>query len=224
MSAYSVFVTGTDTEIGKTRVATALLKAAAAQGMRVAGYKPVAAGAERTAAGLRNEDALALQAASNIELAYDEVNPCVLAEPIAPHIAAANAGVTIERQALLQGWRHLCERADFVVVEGAGGWCVPLGPGWGFRDLVRAAGWPVLLVVGMRLGCLNHAQLSAESIQREADLVGWVANHLPPRQPVLEQNLHTLCELLPGACLAELAMGAHELDLTAAGHKWLAPV
>lgn len=221
MTAATVFVTGTDTEIGKTRVCVALLKAAAERGLRVAGYKPVAAGAEMTPAGWRNADGLALQAASNIALDYAQVNPCVLPAAVAPHIAAAEAGIEIHRGALLDGWRALAEQTDLVVVEGAGGWRVPLGPGWEFADLVSEAGWPVVLVVGMKLGCLNHASLSAQSIASRARLLGWVANLLPPAQPHLAANLASLRQLLPAPCLAELAQGAHDLCLSELGQRYL---
>ncbi|MAA75807.1 MAG: dethiobiotin synthase [Salinisphaeraceae bacterium] len=210
----TVFVTGTDTEIGKTHVSTALLRAAASAGLRVAGFKPVAAGCERTADGLRNDDALALMRASNVDLPYEQVNPVALAPPVAPHIAAAQAGVIIDGRRLLDGHAAIAAQADLVVVEGAGGWQVPLGAGAGrFADWVAGAGWPVLLVVGMRLGCLNHALLSAESIRRQSRLAGWVANCLPPRQNFWEQNVACLRDELASPCF-----GVVPTDADAAAH------
>jgi len=210
----TVFVTGTDTEIGKTHVSTALLRAAASAGLRVAGFKPVAAGCERTADGLRNDDALALMRASNVDLPYEQVNPVALAPPVAPHIAAAQAGVIIDGRRLLDGHAAIAAQADLVVVEGAGGWQVPLGAGAGrFADWVAGAGWPVLLVVGMRLGCLNHALLSAESIRRQSRLAGWVANCLPPRQNLWEENVACLGDELASPCF-----GVVPPDADAAAH------
>lgn len=204
----TVFLTGTDTEIGKTYVATRLLRAMKARGVRCAGYKPVAAGAEDHGAGLRNEDALALQAASCVELPYELVNPYCFAPPIAPHIAAAQAGVEISRQRLLAAEAEISAQADWVLVEGAGGWRVPLSRDMDFADLVESAGWPVVLVVGMRLGCLNHALLTAESILRRSPLLGWIANVLPPPQPALGDNLQTLVERMPVPLIGRFDAGA----------------
>lgn len=199
--AKTIFVTGTDTEIGKTYVACRLLQALAGEGLHCAGMKPVAAGGVRTAEGLRNEDAQALQAAANVQADYGTINPYVFAEPVAPHIAAADAGVSIEYEQILDAHRKLAALADVVVVEGAGGWQVPLGEEASLADLVTRAGWPVLLVVGMRLGCLNHAQLTAQSIQSSNRLVGWIANCLPPSQPRLEDNIDALERRLPAPLL-----------------------
>ena len=177
----TLIVTGTDTAVGKTRVATALLLAARAAGIRAAGYKPVASGCVRHGHELRNEDAEALLAASLPGLAYAQVNPYAFAPPIAPHLAAAEAGTTIDARRLDAGLESLRARAELVVVEGAGGWRVPLAVGergFDFSDWAAAQG-PVLLVVGLRLGCLNHALLSAESIAASGRLAGWVANELP---------------------------------------------
>ncbi|MES1935270.1 dethiobiotin synthase [Salinisphaera hydrothermalis] len=204
MTAHTLFVTGTDTEIGKTRIATALLRGLVAAGHVAVGYKPVASGCETTSDGLRNEDALALAAAGSPGFAYDEINPYAFEPPIAPHIAAADAGVTIERDVLDAGHARLAERADWVVVEGAGGWHVPLGTDWDFADWASRHDWPVLLVVGMRLGCVNHAMLSARAIAATTRFAGWVANTLPPRQPRLEENLGWLDHAMPGPCVARV--------------------
>jgi dethiobiotin synthetase len=200
-----IFVTGTDTEIGKTHVSCALLAAARARGRRVAAMKPVAAGAEATPLGLRNDDALALIAATRgartdapVSAAeYDAVNPYCFAPPVSPHIAAAEAGVAVDldRIAALARARlagHPPEN-DWLVVEGAGGWLAPLSDRESIADLAIAVGLPVLLVVGLRLGCLNHAELSAREIRRSGlPLVGWVANAIDPQMVRPEENVSML--------------------------------
>lgn len=200
----SLFVTGTDTEIGKTHVATALIRALRAAGLRVAPFKPVSAGCERTPEGLRNEDALALMQAAGGGFEYDEVNPVALAEPVAPHLAAADSGLMIDPAVLDAAHARLAASADLVVVEGAGGWRVPLTPTLDTADWVAGHGWPVLLVVGMRLGCLNHALLSAEAISRRTRLAGWVANVLPPTQPRWQDNVASLCARMPTSAVHAL--------------------
>ncbi len=214
----TLFVTGTDTDCGKTHISVALLHALAAQGQRAVGYKPVAAGCESGPDGLSNADARALLAASAPGFSYAEVNPVALQPPIAPHVAADEAAVTIDPQALIRGAQALEARADWVVVEGAGGFRVPLNADVDFADLVVSAGWPVLLVVGMRLGCINHALLSVEAVERRAPLLGWVANVLPPQQPRLAENIAALTARIAAPCLgvvrAPTAQGAAaELDL-----------
>lgn len=172
------FITGTDTEVGKTRVSVALLHRLRQQGLRVAGMKPVAAGCENTRAGLRNEDALALQAESSVVLPYETLNPYALAPPIAPHLAARDAGMVIEIERILTAYRAITAQADCVIVEGAGGWRVPLDDDQDMSDLAVALGLPVVLVVDIRLGCINQALLSAQAIAtRGLPLAGWVANH-----------------------------------------------
>lgn len=177
-SAPGLFITGTDTEVGKTRVSVALLHRLQQQGLRVAGMKPVAAGCEETAEGLRNEDALALQAASSIALAYETLNPYAFAPPIAPHLAAEDAGATIEIERILTAFHDIASQVDQVIVEGAGGWLVPIGPDHNMADLAIALDLPVLLVVDIRLGCINHALLSAQAIAASGlPMAGWIANH-----------------------------------------------
>lgn len=193
MSAHTVFITGTDTEIGKTYVACGLLRALRRAGHRVAPFKPVAAGCQDGAAGRRNADALALIEAAGGGFDYADVNPYALKDPIAPHLAAADEGVVLDAARIDAADARLAANAGLVLVEGAGGWRVPLGPGaMDFGRLAAARGWPVVLVVGMRLGCINHALLSAEAIAREARLAGWVANVLPPPQPRWRDNVDTL--------------------------------
>jgi dethiobiotin synthetase len=197
------FIAGTDTEVGKTTIAAGLLCAARRQGLSTAACKPVASGSELTADGLRNSDALALLAQCSLPLSYAEVNPLAFAPAIAPHLAAREAGIELSAAALLAPVRHvLAQGADFTVVEGAGGWRVPLGDGGYLSDLPVALGLPVILVVGVRLGCINHAVLTAEAISRDGlRLVGWVANIVDPATSRLDDNLATLTELLAAPCL-----------------------
>ena len=200
-----VFVTGTDTEIGKTHVSRALVAAARARGRRIGVMKPVAAGAEQTPLGLRNEDALALIAAARgtapdapvAETDYAQVNPYCFPPPVSPHIAAAQAGVAIDlpRLAALARGRLTGDRPenDWLVVEGAGGWLAPLSETEAISDLAVAVGLPVLLVVGLRLGCLNHAELTARDIRRSGlPLAGWVANAVDPAMTCREENVSML--------------------------------
>jgi len=187
------FITGTDTEIGKTFTTCALLHHAGQSGLRAVGYKPVAAGAEPHADGLANEDALALQVAGSPDFTLQEINPICLASPIAPHIAAAEEGVRLDIADMQRGYQHLAARADLVLVEGVGGFCVPLDDAHDTADLAQALALPVLLVVGMRLGCINHALLTAEAIRaRGLALAGWYANTPRSEMPRLAENLQAL--------------------------------
>jgi dethiobiotin synthetase len=197
-----VFVTGTDTDCGKTVVACGLVAALRSRGLRVGVMKPVSAGAEPTPEGLRNQDALDLMAESGLRLPYETVNPWVFAPAIAPHIAAAQAGTPIRFAPLFDAFARIRAASDAVVVEGAGGWRVPLGPDGDMADLAAALGLPVLLVVGLRLGCLSHALLTAESIEgRGCWLAGWIGNRVDPRMAVMAENVATLREWLPAPCL-----------------------
>ena len=198
----TVFVTGTDTGAGKTFVSCALLRALRTRGRRACGYKPVAAGCERTPQGLRNSDALALLEASGGDEPYERINPVALEQAIAPHVAAQAAGVKIERQRLNEVHAELAARHELVVVEGAGGWQVPFDERSLFSDWVSERQWPVLLVVGMRLGCINHALLSAGAIQARTSLLGWVANVLPPEMTSLAENIATLKQRISAPLLA----------------------
>lgn len=207
MIANAFFVAGTDTEVGKTYIATALLRAAAAQGMSTLALKPVAAGCEDTAEGLRNEDALRLLQVMTVKEPYEQINPVALREPLSPHLAARHEGVEISVQGLADHCRRMLETpADFAVVEGAGGWRVPLNAREDMSDLARALGLPVILVVDMKLGCLNHALLTAEAIERDGlVLAGWIANQRQP-QPMSAraENLQTLVQRLGAPCLGQV--------------------
>nr|P36572.3 RecName: Full=ATP-dependent dethiobiotin synthetase BioD; AltName: Full=DTB synthetase; Short=DTBS; AltName: Full=Dethiobiotin synthase [Serratia marcescens]BAA04288.1 dethiobiotin synthetase(DTB synthetase) [Serratia marcescens] len=199
------FVTGTDTEVGKSVASSALLQAANRAGYPSAGYKPVASGSEMTAEGLRNGDALALQANSGVALDYDEVNPYVFAEPTSPHIVSADEGRPIDAARLSDGLRRLEQRADWVLVEGAGGWFTPLSAEYTFADWVRQEQLPVILVVGIKLGCINHAVLTAQAVQQAGlTLAGWIANDVggaPGRRH--QEYLATLRRMLPRRCWAK---------------------
>lgn len=214
MSARTLFVTATDTGAGKTLVASALLHALRADGRKVCGFKPVAAGGIDTPQGLRNEDALALQEAGGTHEAYELLNPCLLREPAAPHLAAELEGRRIRIAELDIAHRELASRYEVIVAEGAGGWQVPLDDVWTLGSWAAEREWPVILVVGMRLGCLNHALLSAESIARRAKLAGWIANVLPPQMPLLEGNIETLRRRFAAPLLGVIPAGA---DAAAAG-------
>jgi dethiobiotin synthetase len=207
MKARTIFITGTDTGVGKTHVACALLQQLRQQRVNACGYKPVASGCEHTPEGLRNEDALALQRAAGTREPYERINPYAFEPAIAPHLAAAAAGVRIAPSFLDEVHAQLMAQHDLVVVEGAGGWQVPLNEDLSFADWVAAQQWPVVLVVGMRLGCINHALLSAEAISRRCTLMGWVANALPPQMPMLAENLQALRERIsaPLLTISELA-------------------
>ncbi|KMM94836.1 dethiobiotin synthase [Pseudomonas lundensis] len=200
------FITGTDTDVGKTTVAAGLLQAARAAGLSTAAGKPVASGCEVTPEGLRNADALALMAQCTLALSYGEVNPVAFEPAIAPHIAAREAGVALTVQALLTPMqRILSQRADFTLIEGAGGWRVPLSGQDSLSDVAQGLDLPVILVVGVRLGCISHALLTAEAIAQDGlQLAGWVANIIDPKTSRLEENLATLAERLPAPCLGRV--------------------
>lgn len=198
-----VFVTGTDTDVGKTFVATALLRLARSRGLRCVAVKPVAAGCEWRGSELVNDDALALLAASGSGQGYRAVNPVALEPAIAPHIAAAEAGASLRVEDLAARCRETLAAAhDFALIEGAGGWLVPLGDGPTLADLCVALAARPVLVVGMKLGCLNHAMLTAAAIAAAGlQLAGWVANSPGPPMPRLEANIATLRDRLNAPCL-----------------------
>ncbi|WP_236232892.1 dethiobiotin synthase [Pseudomonas tohonis] len=225
MSA-AFFIAGTDTEIGKTTVAAGLLHAARLAGLSTAASKPVASGCVPTPAGLRNEDALALLGECTLPLAYEEVNPLAFAPAIAPHLAAREVGVELDLAALEGPVRRIIGKgADFTLVEGAGGWRVPLAGRASLSDLPIALGLPVILVVGVRLGCINHALLSAEAILRDGlPLAGWVANLVDPATSRLEENLATLAERLPAPCLGRIPRLAAPTPAAVAACLDLAPL
>jgi dethiobiotin synthetase len=199
------FITGTDTDVGKTVVAAALLKALRRKGHRVQAMKPVASGCEPTDAGLRCRDAELLAQQASEAVAYDVLNPYAFKPSIAPHLAAAEAGVTIDLDYIVQQYRTLQRQADYVVVEGAGGWYVPLGNQSSVATLAGLMAQPVIMVVSLRLGCLNHAQLTAQAIKSSGmNLAGWVANILDPAMQSRQDNLKTLQQRIAAPQLATI--------------------
>ena len=213
-----LFVTGTDTGVGKTRVAVALIHALRARGLRVAAMKPVSAG---SAPGELNGDVTALLHAANVDADLRDVNPYAFAEPVAPHIAAERAGVRIELDVIGEAYGRLAAAADVVVVEGAGGWRVPLNARDDMADLAQRLGLPVVLVVGLRLGCLNHALLTAESIaRRQLPWAGWVGNHIDPAMARRAENIAALRARLPDPCLGVQCF-LHEESTSGAALQWL---
>ena len=207
------YVTGTDTEVGKTVASTALLQAARLLGHRAVGYKPVASGSEMTDEGLRNSDALALQRNSALPLRYEEVNPYTFAEPTSPHIVSADEQRPIEAGVLSAGLRALEAQADWVLVEGAGGWFTPLSPTLTLADWVRDEQLPVILVVGVKLGCINHAVLTAQAVQQAGlRLAGWIANDVVPPGRRHAEYLSTLQRMLPAPMLGEIPWLGESVD------------
>ena len=227
LTPHGIFVTGTDTSVGKTLIASALLGAFALSGLRAVGMKPVATGCHSDAPGRANEDVASLVAASNVSVPVDLINPYCFEPAIAPHLAAQQAGNLISLERVRECYLALASQADRVVVEGAGGLLVPLSAREDFCDLVRALDLSVVLVVGMRLGCLNHALLTAEAIRsRGLPFAGWVANRIDSRMPFFEENLETLRQKLPAPLIAVMpfapdkaqACAALNLGLLAATH------
>jgi dethiobiotin synthetase len=218
-----LFVTGTDTGVGKTRVAAGLCRVFALRGERVAAMKPVAAGCMRTAVGLRNVDALVLQAAMNVRAGYEEVNPYAFEPAIAPHLAAAEAGTQFDYALLDRAYARLQLQSDIVVVEGAGGWLVPLDHEHSMASLAMRWELDVVLVVGMRLGCLNHALLTAEAVERRGlRLAGWIANRIDPAFERDAENVAWLRERLAAPCLGVLPFEP-DADADAVSRRLTAP-
>lgn len=219
----ALFVAGTDTGIGKTHAACTLIHALRARGLATCGMKPVASGCLEMPDGRRNEDALALQSAGCGSLPYESINPIALREPLSPHLAARLEGVTVAMAPLRAAFDQLRATHQAVVVEGVGGWMVPLAPGLLASAIPRDWDLPVVLVVGLRLGCLNHALLSARAIQADGcRLAGWIGNRIDRAMAAVEDNLETLRRMLPVPCLGVLP---HGLDpVQAAARLDLAPL
>jgi len=203
--AAGIFITGTDTGVGKTVVAVSLVRALVRHGLRVSAMKPIASGAEQTPAGPRNADALALAGAANVAVPYASLNPYCFEPAISPHIAAEEAGIAVDASVIKERFDALASGADIVVVEGAGGWYAPINRTQTMADLAVMLETPVVLVVGLRLGCLNHAMLTRQAIERRgASFAGWVANSIDPTMERREANLMTLERLLGCEPLAVL--------------------
>lgn len=215
MPARKFFIAGTDTDCGKTLVACALLRAAAQAGYSTLAMKPVAAGAELTPEGLRNDDALRLQLAATELLPYTQVNPVCLPDAVSPHLAAVASGKRISVQRLAgfcQG--VLLKRADLTLIEGAGGWRVPLNEREFLSDLCKVLNLPVILVVGVRLGCLNHALLTGEAIIRDGlNIAAWVSTQRDPDMARIEENLDTLRDAMPFPHLGHIPWLQQPYDL-----------
>jgi len=208
--SFGVYITGTDTGIGKTLSSCALLHALRGHGLRAVGMKPVASGCERIDGEWRNADALALQGAGEPGIAYADINPFALEQPLAPELAARDAGAEVTLPPIVDAHARLAARCDALVVEGVGGWAAPLSAPLMQADLVRALRLPVLLVVGLRLGCLNHALLSARAIVADGvPLAGWIASHVDPAMARVEDNLAMLRERLPAPCWGVLPHAQH---------------
>lgn len=206
-----VFITGTDTEVGKTFVAVGIIQALVREGLRVAVMKPVAAGADPTPQGLRNADALQLMRAANVDAPYERVNPYCFPLPASPHIAARSAGIDVDLAVIKRHFEILAgdPDTDVVVVEGAGGWLAPINDSETMADIARALNLPVVLVVGLRLGCLNHALLTAQGIEASGlKLAGWIANHVQPRFEHADENVALLTRRLRAPLLASVAFDA----------------
>lgn len=206
MAKKSFFLTGTDTDAGKTVVAAGLLAAANLRGLRTIGLKPISAGCAETAEGLRNDDALLLQQTASVALSYEQINPFAFKPAIAPHIAAMQENRTLAADRVSAMCRGaLMQPADFVIIEGAGGWRVPLSHRETFASVAKHLNLPVIMVVGMKLGCINHALLTAESIARDGlKLVGWVANRVDPEMSCYDENVATIEMMLRAPLLGEV--------------------
>jgi dethiobiotin synthetase len=215
MKARGVFITGTDTGIGKTFASCALLHALRAAGMRATGMKPVASGCVETPEGLRSEDALALIAASNPPpSSYAACNPYAFREPVSPHIAAVDMDAEVAIQPIEDAYDTIAMDAEAIVMEGVGGWLTPLSPNLRANAIPQMLQLPVILVVGLKLGCLNHAQLTARAIHADGcELIGWIGNRIDPEMAHPKENLATLQRLMPAPCLGVLP---HGLDAVSA--------
>ncbi len=209
MTPHGYFVTGTDTGVGKTLICRALLHGFAARGKTVIGMKPVAAGAAHGPAGLINDDVAKLRAASNVDAPSELVNPYCFEPPIAPHLAAEQAGTVINLATIVSAYRRLAADAEVVIVEGVGGFRVPLNSSEDSGELARRLGLPVILVVGLRLGCLNHALLTAHAIRASGlTLAGWIANRIDPAMAAAGRNVAALVQRLDAPLLADIEYAA----------------
>jgi dethiobiotin synthetase len=207
------FVTGTDTGVGKTLVTVALTRALVQKGLRTAVMKPVAAGVMETPQGPRNDDALELLAASNVKSSYEDVNPWLLTTPASPHLAARHDGVSIDAEKILTAFRRLAAASDVVMVEGAGGWLAPISSVATMADVAGKLALPVIFVVGMRLGCLNHALLTREAIRSYGlPFAGWIANKMHSEMALADANIDTLAS----------RFGAAPLGIVPAASTWAA--
>lgn len=196
------FITGTDTDIGKTLIAATLLHQLTRQGLKAIGMKPIAAGATLIDKQWHNEDVAQLRAVSNIDLPQKLTTPYLMQTPVAPHIAAELENIVLDPAQLHQSYRHVTNATDWIIVEGIGGFCVPLNTQYDTADFAQQLNLPIIMVVGLRLGCLNHALLTAQAIQsRGLLLAGWVANLIDPCMPYIQSNIHALQDRLAAPLL-----------------------
>jgi len=219
MTQHAYFIAGTDTDIGKTHIASALLEGFSALGKTTAAMKPVACGCTQTENGLRNDDALLLQQAASLNLSYEQINPYAFPEPIAPHLAAQFAQQHIDLNRIDSCYQQLSANADITVVEGVGGWMVPFGDKTTSTDLVQQLKLPVILVVGIRLGCLNHALLTTQAIQTQGcNLVGWIANIIDTKCLYIEDNIDSLKQRIDAPLLGQVPWDENKNARAVAGH------
>jgi dethiobiotin synthetase len=200
-----LFITGTDTDVGKTTIALGLIAALKDKGLRVGVMKPVSAGCEQTSEGLRNEDAVLLMQQASVDFPYEVVNPYAFEPPVAPHIAAVEVAVNIDIEVIRNSYLKIAEKVDIVIVEGAGGWLVPINEKETMADMVKALSLDVITIVGIRLGCLNHALLTSQSIAASGlNHKGWIANHLSVATERAAENVIALRERIPASLLDEI--------------------
>lgn len=219
------FITGTDTNVGKTTVALGLMTALQQQGLTVAAFKPVSAGCTRTADGLRNDDAVRLMQQASVDIPYDTVNPYAFEPPIAPHIAASKTNTRIDLGVVKKAYLEIAETVDIVIVEGAGGWLVPVNEQETMADLAATLGLPVINVVGIRLGCLNHALLTTQAIKScSLPIAGWVANHLSHETPHNRENIQALTARISAPCLGVIPFQPDADNKTIANYLGIQPL
>ncbi|WP_455197981.1 dethiobiotin synthase [Kaarinaea lacus] len=213
--ATGIFITGTDTGIGKTTIALGLMAALQKRGLKVAVMKPVSAGCVLTDEGLRNEDALLLMKQASVELPYEVVNPFAFEPPIAPHIAASEAGIHIDIEQIKENYSQIEKNSDVVIIEGAGGWLVPINESETMADVAIKLSANIVTVVGIRLGCLNHALLTSRSIVTSGlKHCGWIANHINDSTERASENVKALRQRINAPLLGEVRFGNnHSIDL-----------
>jgi len=200
------FITSTDTNVGKTTAALCLMKYIKSQGNTVGCMKPVSAGCEKTPDGLRNDDAIQLMQEASVDLPYDWVNPYAFEPPIAPHIAAQQSSVHIDTKIISDRYKEISSKSKFVIVEGAGGWLVPINDHQTMADIARTLNLPVILVVGLRLGCLNHALLTADNIvQGGFAFSGWISNYIDSNMLAQEKNIESLETMIPAPHIGSIS-------------------
>lgn len=212
--ARGIFITGTDTGVGKTTVALGLMSALQKKGLIVAAMKPVSAGCEQTKDGLRNEDAVKLMQQASIDVPYDVVNPYAFESPIAPHIAAAETGTPVDIRLIKERYEEIAKRVDAVVVEGAGGWLVPINDKETMADVAKILNLDVITVVGVRLGCLNHALLTTNNIESmRCNHLGWIANLFSDDMQCSAENIQALCQRIGAPMLDKVEYGLDSINL-----------